>query len=323
MASSQHNSTSAWHRGERELQSRVGKRELMERVGERVLRTFLPEQHREFFAQLPFVVFGSVDVDGFPWASLLCGSPGFVRSPTATRLQVGAHPVDGDPLHAALVPGAAVGMLGIEVPTRRRNRVNGRVASVAANGFEFAVEQSFGNCPRYINARSLTPVSESDVPVIGTQASAAAVTTFTAFDEATRNLLACADTFFVASVASERGGIEGVDVSHRGGHPGFFRVEGHTLTIPDYAGNAFFNTLGNFLVNPKAGLLFVDFERGDLIAVTGSVELLWDEHCEVKTFAAAERAWRFTLKSGVRLSGAWPFRSTITEMSPDSPIIEQ
>src|SRR5205085_3392298 len=106
-----------------------------------------------------------------------------------------------------------------------------------------------------------------------------------------RAQIEAADTFFVASAACTAETNGGVDVSHRGGPPGFVRVEGHTLTIPDYRGNRYFNTLGNFVSNPRAALLFVDFNSGDLLHLQGTVEILWDGP-EVRASPAAQRLWR-------------------------------
>jgi uncharacterized protein len=144
---------SPWHRGEREVHRRLGISEAIEAIGGHNIRPFMPDQHRLFFAQLPFMLVGSVDRTGRPWASLLSGSPGFVQSPDPRLLHVAALPAPGDPLVDALVPGGRVGMLGIELPTRRRNRVNGRIAAADDKGFTLAVEQSFGNCPQYIRTR--------------------------------------------------------------------------------------------------------------------------------------------------------------------------
>ena len=66
-------------------------------------------------------------------------------------------------------------------------------------------------------------------------------------DEAARALIAASDTFFVASRSRPELGVEGgLDMSHRGGRPGFVGVQGGTLAIPDFRGNRFYNTLGNF-----------------------------------------------------------------------------
>src|SRR5689334_7371569 len=126
---------SPWHEGERALHARIGLAEKLERAGRVSLRDFMPDQHRLFFAQLPFLVMGSVDDQGSPWASLLAGLPGFASSPDPRRLDIDLLPFPGDPLLAALKPGARIGVLVIELPTRRRNRMNGRVIAVGDTGF--------------------------------------------------------------------------------------------------------------------------------------------------------------------------------------------
>src|SRR5258708_13356692 len=111
------NTPSPWHAGERAAQARVGVAERMERVGRHTIRDFMPDQHRDFFAQLPFLVVGSVDRDGLPWASLLSGPPGFARSPDPRRLVIRAHPIAGDPLQPALLPAAKLAILATDLPT--------------------------------------------------------------------------------------------------------------------------------------------------------------------------------------------------------------
>ena len=100
--------------------------------------------------------------------------------------------------------------------------------------------------------------------------------------------------------------------------PGFIKVNKNTLTIPDYAGNNFFNTLGNFLVNPKAGLLFVDFTSGDVFMLTGTVTLLASDSPLIEGFQGAQRGWQFTLTQGVTLKAALPFRAQFDSYSPNS-----
>lgn len=308
---------SPFHAGEQELQARVGKREKMDIVGRQVIRPYMPDQHRLFFSQLPFLVVGSVDEAGWPWASILAGHPGFVSSPEPKSLRIDAVPLAGDPLTKALHKNAQVGVLGIEVPTRRRNRMNGRITASDQGGFTIGVDQSFGNCPQYIQTRRIDFVRDpnqiSDMPT---------PSTFTDLDDAAQKMIRSADTFFVASYAQSKSELpsEGADVSHRGGRVGFVKVEGNTLTIPDYSGNDLFNTLGNFLVNPKAGLIFTDFTTGDLLSLTGSVEVLSDDAPEVRSFKGAERAWRFTLDHGVKLSDALPFRAAPGEVSNNTLI---
>lgn len=304
-------SASPFHAGEREIQSRVGKREKMEGFGRRMIRSFMPDQHREFYAQLPFLVVGSVDGAGWPWASIVPGRPGFLASPDAETLKVSAGAIPGDPLQGTIAEGTPLGLLGIEVPTRRRNRMNGRVSGTASTGFTVSVDQAFGNCPQYIQTRSVEFIRE---PGTGTPQ----VDRLRTLNDKARSLITNADTFFVSSYVrpADDPASEGVDVSHRGGRPGFVKVEGDTLTVPDYAGNNHYNTLGNFLINPRAGLTFVDFSTGDLLMLSGTAEILWEDDPEVKAFAGAERGWRVTLDHGIHLQDALPFRSELKESSP-------
>ena len=150
-------------------------------------------------------------------------------------------------------------MLGIEPHTRRRNRLNGHVVRRDEAGFVVHVDQSFGNCPKYIQARKPEFVARSGA--------APTAHRLDALDEPARALIARADTFFIATAhplaARSDTPAFGVDVSHRGGKPGFVRVDGNSsLTVPDFLGNFFFNTLGNLALNPRCGLLFMDFEMG-------------------------------------------------------------
>ncbi|HEX5091687.1 MAG TPA: pyridoxamine 5'-phosphate oxidase family protein, partial [Burkholderiales bacterium] len=221
---------SPFHPGEQALQARVGARERSERAGRLMILDYMPEEHRAFFASLPFVLVGSVDDTGRPWASLLQGEPGFLASPDPRTLRVTAKPAADDPLTKNLSAGAPLGLLGIEFHTRRRNRMNGTVAQLDAQGFEVGVDQSFGNCPKYIQARA--PVGLR-APSPGASRREGALLSVRA-----AGLVARADTFFIASAAPDAG----VDVSHRGGRPGFVRITSDgsrtLLTSPDFSGNS-------------------------------------------------------------------------------------
>ena len=305
-----------FHAGERAVQARVGGavRARMAEIGPRVIRDFMPDQHREFFEQLPFVVAGTVDANGQPWASILAQPPGFIHSPDARHLLLRARPLAGDPLHGTLVNGAAMGLLGIEPHTRRRNRMNGIVRGVNASGFAVELSQSFGNCPKYIQAREPVYVGRP-VPAAGPVLHESAQ-----LDDAARRMIEQADTLFIATAyagdSEEAGSAGGVDVSHRGGKPGFVRVEADgTLTVPDFVGNYFFNTLGNLVVNPRAGLLFVDFDTGDLLYVAVTAEIIWDGP-EVDAFAGAQRLMRFKVQSMRLVESSLPLRWGEAELSP-------
>ncbi|MNX53417.1 Pyridoxamine 5'-phosphate oxidase [compost metagenome] len=305
-----------FHAGERALQSLVGSREQMEAVGPRVIRDYMPDQHREFFALLPFLVVGSLDADLQPWASMLAAPAGFAHSPDATHLRIDALPGAGDPLTAQLAPGATLGLLGIQPHTRRRNRMNGTVEALDAAGFMVEVQQSFGNCPRYIQARepvfAAPPANEPAVQWLDT------------LDLAAERLIGAADTLFIATAYPDAVAVgdaadarsHGVDVSHRGGRPGFVRVDaGGVLTVPDFNGNRFFNTLGNLQAHPRAGLLFVDFDTGELLHLSATAEIVTDGP-EVAAFEGAERLMRFHVTRALRRPAALPLRWGEAALSP-------
>lgn len=305
--------TSPFHEGEKIAQAKLGVVEQMEKFGARVIRPFMPDQHRAFFEQLPVLFAGHVDGKGWPWATILAGKPGFASSPEPSLLNVRAKPVAGDPLGDDLDVGKKIGLLGLEMQTRRRNRLNATVSETNKSGFQLTVDQSFGNCPQYIQTRNFEFIRDPQEEDLRVREE------FDILGEDATALISTADTFFVASYADTGEGeaSSGADMSHRGGRPGFVKIEGNTLTIPDYVGNFHFNTLGNFLLNPKAGLLFVDFEKGDMLQLTGTVEVLWDTS-EIEFFQGAERAWRFTLDHGIWLRDALPLRWEFGEMSLNS-----
>lgn len=302
---------SPFHAGELAIQTRLGVQERMDKQGRRVIREFLPEQHRQFFAQLPYVIVGTLDESNRPWASILVGEPGFLSTPDEHTLRVAVTPLFGDPLARTLAAGRDIGFLGIELHSRRRNRLNGVVTTTADDGFEVQVRQSFGNCPQYIQARSVEWV-EFD------PAAAKPVREIGALTASERDAIAAADTFFIATAyqAESAGLASGVDVSHRGGKPGFVRLDGDsTLTVPDFSGNNHFNTFGNLELNPRAGLLFVDFVQGNVLYLTGTAEVIWDG-AEIETYTGAERLLRFHLEQGVWVEGSLPLRGSAPDFSP-------
>lgn len=301
---------SPFHSGEIELQRKLGVAERMDMFGRRVIRDHMPEQHRDFFEQLPFLVAGTVDAAGDVWATLLAGEPGFAHSPDPRRLTITLPSDTSDPAMSGQVAGGAIGILGIELNTRRRNRMNGAMASIGEDGFSIAVEHSFGNCPQYIQTRNWH--------MAGRSAEAAPAEQLIALDEAARAMITDADTFFVASYIDLPDGRRQVDASHRGGKPGFVRIDAQgKLTIPDFAGNLHFNTLGNFLRNPRAGLVFVDFDSGNMLQLTGDAEVILDSP-DIAAFQGAERLWTFVPRKLVRRKAAFPLRFDFVDWSPNS-----
>lgn len=289
-----------FHRDELAAQALAGQ-------GPRVapIRPFMPDQHRAFFSLLPYLFVATADDRGWPVASVLIGPPGFIQSPDPVTLRIAATPSADDPAAAGLATGREVGLLGLDLTNRRRNRANGQVAEVDDDGLTVRVGQSFGNCAQYIQTRQPTAVARTPQ----------SVETFDGLDDGAHAAVAAADTFFVASRSRPEAGSDGgLDMSHRGGRPGFVGVHGNTLAIPDFRGNRFFNTLGNLLGDPRAGLLFVDFASGDLLQLQGRAEIAWTPANAGPD--GAERLWRVRVERGWRRRGAFPFAWAFGDYAP-------
>jgi uncharacterized protein len=263
------------------------------------IRTEMPEQHRTFFAGLQYLFVGALDEAGGPLATVLTGPPGFVHSPDPETLVVHALPAANDPATPGIAIGSDVALLGIDLANRRRNRANGTVIATDEVGFTIHVEQSFGNCPKYIQRRNVEVTTRSPGQLEESNG----------LDEAARALIVRSDTFFIASRA--RPGVQDaarVDVSHRGGLPGFVKIASDDrLIVPDYRGNRFFNTLGNLLGDPRATLLFIDFEQGDLLQLQGLVTIDWSRENSSGS-RIVERAWHFEVRKSWCRRAAIPLK---------------
>jgi len=266
---------SPFHPGEQQIQSHLGMRDKLEDIGRRMIRDHMPEQHREFFALLPWLLVGSRDADGQPQASVLWGTPGFATSPQPQRLRIDSLPEPEARHLPVLRAGTGLGLLGIELPTRRRNRMNGRVEALSDGGFAVAVQQSFGNCPKYIQVRSWQAATRQPGQLEQGEG----------LDPRWLPLVEGSDTLFIAS----SNGAD-MDISHRGGPRGFVRLaRDGRLWLPDYSGNFMFNTLGNLLLEPRCALLWIDFASGDLLHLEARAELVWPEDYPEPAPPGAER----------------------------------
>lgn len=100
------------------------------------------------------------------------------------------------------------------------------------------------------------------------------VTMRSAFTEEDKTFIARCRMFFIATAD----GSGQPDCSYKGGLPGFVRVlDEHTLAIPDYDGNGQYRSWGNVVVNPRVGLLFVDFETPKRLRVNGTAVVRRDD----------------------------------------------
>jgi predicted pyridoxine 5'-phosphate oxidase superfamily flavin-nucleotide-binding protein len=293
--------TLSFHSDELDAQARAGH---APRAGG--IRNFMPDQHRSFFELLPYLFVAVTDADGWPIATMLTGEAGFVHSPDPVTLRVDAITDTLDPAAGAITRDQEIGVLGLDLSTRRRNRANGHIADGDACGFTIAVRQSFGNCAKYIQRRGIHD----------TRRAPAGIDRLAGLDTEARALIARADTFFVASRSrAEPDAMGGLDMSHRGGQPGFVQIEGDRLAIPDFPGNRFYNTLGNLLGDPRGSLLFLDFESGEMLQLQGRVTIDWNADA-ARAFGGAERLWRFEVVRGWRRHPAYALSWSFIDYSP-------
>ncbi|WP_313953701.1 pyridoxamine 5'-phosphate oxidase family protein [Accumulibacter sp.] len=302
---------SPFHAAERAAQRLAGVDDRILAVGRSAIRDHLLAQHQEFFRSQHQLLLATVDADAQPWVAMVAGPPGFAHALDARHLRVDAQPLAGAP-GQALSAGATLGVLGINFANRRRNRLNGRLLTVDESGFELEVVQSFGNCPKYIQTR------ETRLPAGTTwRVSPSAGEAVTAWDDNACALIGGADHFFIATHYDQEGdqAHHGADVSHRGGKPGFIRIDADgTLLFPDFAGNRFYNTLGNIVANGKAALLFTDYSTGSLLSTSGMASVDW-QAASAHGFAGAERLLRFTPREVWRYPRALPFAWRFGEQS--------
>jgi uncharacterized protein len=283
-----------FHAGEREMQRRAGVSEEAEAVG-RIIGRRIPAGAAAFLRRQRFAVASSLDGGGRVWASLVAGPPGFAEVVDDQMLRLAAQPVPGDPLADDLAARPDLGLLVLDPRTRQRLRFNGR-GLVTPEGVFLMVEQAYGNCPKYIQRRTLegdVAAATPDPPRVSDSLS-----------RGQQEWIGGADTLFIASFHPTGG----ADASHRGGFPGFVRVAGPgRLEFADYPGNGMFNTLGNLLAYPRAGLLFVDFETGHLLQVTGGARVADD-------FSVG-----FDVESVRETRGGSPLRWALLDYSPANP----
>ncbi len=296
-----------FHDGELNVQRQAGVQHMASRVG-RGIRDSIPLDWADFLREQNMAGVASIDGAGQVWASVLIGEPGFIDPLDGETVQFNTRPIKGDPLEKNLIQSHPMGLLVINLAERQRMRVNGHVNWTAERELQLTVEQVFGNCPKYIQAR------------LPERASYSLVTPDIAIHSARltpiqQGWITQADTFFIASAHAE----SGADISHRGGNPGFVHVVSDSLLeFPDYSGNMMFNTLGNLTANPNAGLLFMGFEQGYTLQLTGQATIHWDD-ARKAAFPGAERVIAYQVREVVEIAQAIPVRFRLLERSRHNP----
>lgn len=279
-----------YHEGEIAVQSHNGV-ERTAQMAAAAIQDRIPHGAMSFITQQSMAVIGSLDSQGNVWASLVFGRPGFLQAIDEQTLRLNrssCHTAIGDPFWSNLDVNSQLGILLIELSTRRRLRINGKAQADNLHELHIQVEQAYANCPKYIQRRHLKLGAIEETAAPSTE-----IQTGKTLDSSQQAWISKADTFFVASAHPDHG----MDASHRGGHPGFVKLlSPQRLRIPDFVGNNMFNTLGNFTSYSHAGLVFIDFDQGKILQLSGRPEILTRQPDEQNETGGTDRYWEFEIE---------------------------
>jgi len=292
---------SVFHEGELYVQQSVGEEYFAMRNGA-IIRDTIAGGAVNFIDNQKFFLAASEDSGGNLWTSILSGNTGFLSVSDMHHLILNPDLLTSDTediFWKNIHQNVSVGLLFIDLTTRRRFRVNGKI-SAEEKQWKIEIDQAYPNCPKYIQKREITVADHTVNPV----------------SKDLQKWIDSADTVFVASSDSDGN----LDVSHRGGKPGFIAWDRKTiLRIPDYQGNSMFNTLGNFHENPKAGLLFVDFSNGETLKLTGTVDIHLNEESADTFTGGTGRFWDFHIEKITFGKSLENFSTRLVDYSPYNP----
>ncbi|AFY57147.1 pyridoxamine 5'-phosphate oxidase-related, FMN binding protein [Rivularia sp. PCC 7116] len=301
----------SFHSGEIAVQNQAGVQEEARRLLSGINSVIQPKAE-EFLGTQQFAAASTVDANGKVWASLLLGEAGFIKVLNQQSVQINPISTAKDILYSNLKSNSHIGILAIDLTNRRRLRLNGKAEiqkqEISEKIIKLEIKEVFFNCPKYIQTRHLE-ISEAESP------SQSQIFNRKALSNSNKNWISQSDTFFIASFNPEIG----ADASHRGGNPGFVRVvNDNKLVFPDYAGNNMFQTFGNFAINPNAGIIFVDFENGHTLQLTGKAKIVWDAE-KITEFAGAKRLVEFDIEEVLETQNATNWSWKFGKYSPANP----
>lgn len=290
----------------------------------------------------PLLAIGTLDAQSRPWTTLWGGRKGLAQRLGGNIIGIKTQvPNRHDPVLEELVGTEANGTvvreaegkermisgLTIDLPSRKRvklygrmiagalgereDEVTGTVQTIAEVQLVMKIEQSLGNCPKYLNCKTFEPaVSAPVLEHVGAT-----------LCEKGLALVRKADLFFISS----SNGNEDMDTNHRGGPSGFIRVvsndsSGTVLCFPEYSGNRLYQTLGNLATTPRAGLCIPDFATGDLLFLTTETETLIGP-AATEVLPRSNLAVKLTVTASRYVSSALPFRGIAGEQSPYNPAV--
>lgn len=292
---------------------------------------FLSPRAAYVLNEAPLLALGAVDEQGRPWTTIWGGKHGFAGPVGESVIGINST-VDGeyDPVLEALLgdtsedkvveykkKGPIMAGLSINLEIRKRVKLYGsmKVGRVDWKGSSpraqllMDIEGSIMNCPKYLNEKYIVPATPTPKLLSNSlQLPPEAVT-----------LVEKADLFFISSSH----GTEDMDTNHRGGPTGFVRIlsndaTGAVIVYPEYSGNRLYQTLGNLQETPLAGLVFPDFDTGDVLYMTGKTNILVGEDAS-SILPRCKLAVQITVTSARFVEKGLPFRGIAGEPSPYNP----
>lgn len=304
---------SKYHKGELLAQELAGETRQAEFNGQAISNSII-EGALHFITEQEYVIVSIVDNQNNIWTSVLSGERGFMNAPDPKTILINKAVTDiteEDIFWKTLKKSNKIGMLIIELASRRRIRINGVVSHLDQNIVRIKVQEAYPNCMKYIQRRHI--VDRKSWSNDNIEDSTYGIT----LNSYQKELITSSDTFFIGS-ADTKGNL---DVSHRGGNPGFVELVGdNTIRIPDYKGNSMFNTFGNFMLNDHAAAVFWDFKHGKLLQMIGTANIHWDNPSTEKQTAGTGRYWEFKLTKWMEQKIGRDFTWEFLDYSPHNPI---
>lgn len=330
---------SSWHEGEKAIHKRAH----MDFHEDNPTTPFLTPRAANQIQRYQLMAIGVLDEEDRPWCTVWGSGEPPLAQPVAQSVIGIRTDVDAsfDPVVQAIYRGKDNGeviredgegrlMSGLSAQLEERGRVKlagrliagslsaGEVVEDEANKTDggrpgkagqlqlvVKIDQSLGNCPKYLNRKKI--ISSTPKPRL--------VSSSTHLTQRAIELVHNADLFFVASAHQH----EDMDCNHRGGPAGFIRVhqpesseQASSIVWPEYSGNNLYQTLGNLETTPHAGLVIPDFETGDVLYVTGDTETLVGADAS-HVLAKSTLAVRLHITAARFVENGLPFRGILMD----------
>ena len=217
---------------------------------------------------------------------ILAGNPGIIQAIEADIVKINTKINEGDPLFLNILQHKEVGILVIDFASRIRIRINGKVSIVYPDGnFEIKIEQVFGNCPKYIQARrfeykAVEEIVNKKLHPLNT------------LNKKQQNWISESDTFIIASASFEGK----MDISHRVGCQDLFMSLMKINCISRLLRKYVVQYLRKYCSKSQCWVTVFDFNTGGTLQITGEASINWNIDQDILSkFPGAQRLVQFQI----------------------------